>query len=315
MNYLSLILVIFSSAPATANELSFLLYRAPTPLDWSSPGRLVQSMTNNLGAEVNGTPYPHPISHVNIRLQCGKSPAVYRGMTSIKSNGAYLWDFIVRGSSLDTILINQQGRSYEAAEILHWWPLLRERNYTQKIRFLLSGSQCARLQRYLHLYRSTGLENIYGGLRSEPLRGQGAGCSAFAVSLLQVLGVSPEQRFPSWHRELRIPLTLLSTQEQRAAISFLGYLRGRDRGWASPKEPHIVLRFWDPELMFLWAQKKSAPVDLRSQPLPNTAILPLNGKTFRQTVRYHYENRRRLLTKEEILNISPKKCRNFQVCD
>ncbi|ASD63839.1 hypothetical protein [Bdellovibrio bacteriovorus] len=297
-----------------ADHLDLLIYRAPAPLNWQSPGRLVRSMTKNLSAQVDGKDYPHPISHVNIRLQCGWEKPVYRGMTSIKSNGAYLWDFLMKGVSLDTMLINQTGRSYTEQEILTWLKPLTEKGYVRQFRLILNSDQCTRLRRYVDLYQSTGLINIYGGLRSDPLLGQGAGCSAFAASFLRVLDLDSTKLRQAWQRTLRIPLELLSVKHERARISFLGYLRGKDRPWASPQEPHILLKFWDPEKMFHWVGGSYREWDVRDHNSPSKPLLPWSREVFENTVQYHFTNRRRLLTKEEVLNTSSKTCRNFQKC-
>lgn len=299
--------------PSFADHLDLLIYRAPEPLDWQSPGRLVRSMTKNLSAKVDGKDYPHPISHVNIRLQC-RHETIFRGMTSIKSNGAYLWDFLVKGVSLDTMLINQSGRSYSEKEILTWLKPLTEKGYVRQLRLLLNSNQCARLRRYVDLYQSTGLINIYGGLRSDPLLGQGAGCSAFAVSFLRILGLDSASLRKNWQRSLRIPLELLSVKHDRARISFLGYLRGKDRPWASSAEEHIVLKFWDPEKMYHWIKGPYREWDVRDYAVPTAPLLPWSREVFENTVQYHFANRRRLLTKEEVINTSPKTCRNFQKC-
>ncbi|AHZ84367.1 hypothetical protein Bb109J_c1675 [Bdellovibrio bacteriovorus] len=314
MQGLLIFLLLLFPPQSFADHLDLLIYRAPEPLNWQSPGRLVRSMTRNLNAKVDGKDYPHPISHVNIRLQCGRERPVYRGMTSIKSNGAYLWDFLVKGVSLDTMLINQTGRSYSEQEILSWLKPLIEKGYARQFRLILNSDQCARLRRYVDLYHTTGLINIYGGLRSDPLLGQGAGCSAFAVSFLRILGLDSENLRKAWQRKLRIPLELLSVKHERARISFLGYLRGQDRPWASTHEEHIVLNFWDPEKMFHWVGDPYREWDVRGHPAAAKPLLPWSREVFKNTVQYHFDNRRRLLTKEEVQNTSSKTCRNFQKC-
>lgn len=274
----------------------------------------MRSMVRNQSMKVDGETYPHSISHVNIRLQCDSEPSIFWGMTSVKSNKSYLRDFIIEGSSLDTMLINQRGRSYTKTEILYWLPRLQNLGYVRSLKILLNGEQCQRAQRYLKLYAQSGLGSIYGGLRSDPLRGEGAGCSAFAVSLLRILNLLPVSVAEKWQRELLIPLELLSHWEKRSRISFLGFLRGRDRSWAKPGEPQIHLKFWDPELMYRWAKKTLTVWDARSEEVPKSPFFTWDRKTFTNTVRYHYNNRARLLSKEEVVNPSTGRCRNFRPC-
>ncbi|WP_413570577.1 hypothetical protein ACLWBD_08380 [Bdellovibrio sp. HCB117] len=316
--------------------MELIFYRAPAPLNWSTPGNLVRSTFKNLKFKIGDRPYPHSISHVNVRLQCGKKTSLYRGMTSKKSNFSYAWDFVIEGKALDTFLINVKGRFYTEKEIRTWLPTLKAQGYVRSLKVLLNESQCSRAERYLSLYENLGLQNIYGGLRSLPLQGEGAGCAAFAVSFLQILDLFPSELDEYWKRRLYVPLEILSTQERSARIGAIGYMRGKDRLWAQPSEKHIILDFWDPERMFQWqaqmlSQKAKLPVymsweqdpgnvferlvwDARSYPTPMTYFFQFRRGILEKTVNYHIKNRERLLTQEEVLDRSSQVCRNFSVC-
>lgn len=331
-----LITTLLLTFPALGNELELIFYRAPSPLNWSTPGSLVRSTFQNLKFKVGSHPYPHGISHVNVRLQCGKKASVYRGITSKKSDFSYAWDFLIEGKALDTFLINVKGRFYTEKEIRSWLPTLKSKGYVRTLKILLNESQCARAERYLSMYEDLGLQNIYGGLRSLPLQGEGAGCAAFAVSFLQILDLFPVEIDEYWKRRLYVPLEILSTQERRARISALGYMRGKDRRWALPSEKHIVLDFWDPEKMFQWqaqmlSRKTQLPAymswekdpgniyerlvwDARNYLTPTTYFFQYRRGVLEKTVNYHIKNRERLLTQEEVLDHSSQVCRNFSVC-
>lgn len=335
MRFFAFLVGFFFSCFVFADEMELIFYRAPQALDWSTPGRLVRSTFRNQFIRLHGKVYPHSISHVNVRLQCGTEDSVYVGMTSEKSSGAYLSDFLFRGISLDTFLINVKGRFVRTSDVLDWLPVLKSEGYVRSLKVLLNSDQCARAKRYLRLYRELGIQEIYGGLRSLPLRGEGAGCSAFGVSFLQVLGLFPAEIDKAWSRSLNVPIELLSSRSRRARIGFFGFLRGRDRSWALPHEDHIRMRFWDPELMYSWvgamAQKPSLPAylsiykeshspfmsvlwDARNYPLKSESIFSYSVGTMKKTVRYHLENRGRRLSEEEILNISSRPCRLFRAC-
>ncbi|WP_413613428.1 hypothetical protein [Bdellovibrio sp. HCB-110] len=325
-----------SSSKAFANELELIFYRAPKPLNWSTPGNLIHSTLKNMRMRVDGYRYPHSISHVNVRLQCGNEPSIYRGMTATKSDPSYVWDFLGKGVALDTLMINVPGRHYTEEQILRWLPTLKAKGYVRSLKLILNDDQCARVQRYIKLYEELHLDKIYGGLRSTAHYGQGAGCAAYAVSFLQILDLFPESIDKHWRRTLLIPLELLSSQTHSARIGFFGYLRGKDRTWSSPNEKHIPLEFWDPELMYNWVgnvikDKKNFPPhmwtekdpktpfqslvwDVRSYPTSTKYFFAYRRGTLDNTVDYHIRNRNRLMTDEEILNQSPRKCRLFQPC-
>ncbi|WP_374028705.1 hypothetical protein [Bdellovibrio bacteriovorus] len=315
MKTLILVCFVFFSLTTQASELELIFYRAPKPLDWRTPGHLVRSSLRNMRMKVAGKNYPHPISHVNIRLQCGNEPSIYRGMTSYKSNASYLWDFFGKGQALDTFIINVPGRFYRNEEILAWLPYLKKKGYVRSLELQLNDEQCARAQRYLKLYEDLGLDQIYGGLRSLPHEGEGAGCSAFAVSFLQILDLFPESVDRAWRRELRVPLELMRTRSQSPRIGVLGYLRGRDRAWASPAEKHFVLKFWDPELMYNWVGDKGKIFwDVRTEPTSKNYFFAYRRNILDKTLRYHLKNLGRVLTDEEVLDTSSRPCRNFNVC-
>ncbi|WP_413944698.1 hypothetical protein [Bdellovibrio sp. HCB-162] len=324
------------SSLAFANELELIFYRAPEPLNWETPGSLVRSAYRNMKARVNGHSYPHAISHVNVRLQCGNEPSIYRGMTSVRSNLSYVWDFAFKGVALDAFMMNVKGRSYTEEEVLSWLGTLKQQGYVRSLKLILNSDQCARVQRYIHLYEELRLNEVYGGLRSLPHYGQGAGCSAYAVSFLQILDFFPPSLDQSWKRKLKVPLELLSSKTRSARIGFFGYLRGKDRPWASDKEPHTVLEFWDPDLMYAWVgniirEKKNFPTnmwpekdpnspfqrvvwDVRSYPTSTKYFFAYRRGTLDNTVDYHIRNRGRLMTDEELLNKTPRTCRLFQSC-
>ncbi|XGC82378.1 hypothetical protein ACES2L_07800 [Bdellovibrio bacteriovorus] len=268
--------------------------------------------------KVDGRKYPHPISHVNVRLNCDGEEEHFVGMTSDKSSGSYLKDFLLKGISLDTFLINVKGQFIEKEMALRWLPYLKHKGYVRTLKLLLNSGQCLRAQRYLRIYKELGQEKIYGGLRSHPFRGEGAGCAAFAVSFLQMLNLFPNELDQAWSRRLQVPLELLSFQSHRARIGFLGYLRGRDRPWAFPFEEQIQVRFWDPELMYNWVSQKTKKTtlewDVRKYPVTQKPLFSHSRKTMETTVQYHLRNVGRKLSQEEVLNTSSRTCRLFKVC-
>lgn len=314
MNFLIFVCIYLSCSISKAHELELLFYRAPSPIKWDTPGNLVRSMARNLTAKVGGENYPHPISHVNVKLHCDSHQTIYRGMTSVKSNAEYLKDFFIQRSSLDIMLINQKGRSYTKREIEHWLPRLRKWGFVRSLKIKLNDEQCLRAERYLEAYAQTGLQGIYGGLYSDPLLGEGAGCSAFAVSVLRILNLLSNDVASKWQRKIRVPLELLSSRYRNSAISFFDYLRGDDWNWSDPKDPHVLLKFWDPELMFRWA-KNNPTWDVRHLATPNTPFFAWNKTVFLKTVRYHSNNLKRLLTDDELLDKNDGgNCQNFSPC-
>lgn len=248
------VLVFFSFwlSAAFAGEMEFFVYRAPSPLDWSSPGALGRtSYWNSYARLPDGSYYPHYISHVNVKLRCGDGPAVYRGMAGTKSTFRYVADLFVRGMSLDAMLISTAGRFYRDDEILAGLATLKPLGYVRSFKILLREDQCGAARGFLRDYEAAGMDRIYGGVRADPLLGQGAGCSMFAVSFLRVLNLM-EPGFSDWRRRLRIPERLLASKTRWAEMGLTSFLRGWDSAWAGPSEAAVDVEFWDPEKIYEW---------------------------------------------------------------
>lgn len=233
------------------NEFEILIYRAPSPLDWTSPGALTRSAFWNTWSTVGNRYYPHPISHMNIQLRCGHGESTFRGMAGTKPSFNYLKDFVFGYAGMETLLRPTKGRFYTNNEILAWLPTLKSLGYVRSLKLALNDVQCERLQTYLEEYEEMGFHQIYGGLASDPFKGEGAGCSAFAMSFLETLGLLGEE-FNLWKRTLKIPQRLITTTQTSSESGFVSFMTGSEGSWAMESEPHLSVSFWDPELAFDW---------------------------------------------------------------
>lgn len=321
---MSILLFLCTTAlSAQAHELELIFYRAPKPLDWSTPGQLVRSAYHNSfhmvghweGDQYRYDIYPHGISHVDVKLQCDQQPPVYRGMTSNRSDFTYAWDLMVRGRALETFLIDVKGRFYKDSEVLKWLPLLQQQGYVRNLKIQISQEQCHRAQDYLKKYEALQIHTIYGGLRSDPLLGQGAGCAAFAVSFLQILNIFPEELAKYWRRTLKVPLHLLSSTTRKADIGFWGYLKGQNARWAKPGEPQITMAFWDPELMYKWVgNKNTVSWDVKEHPVPTFSYFKMSSENIQKNQQRRSLHLNQLLSEVELRNGTWYECKSFGYC-
>ncbi|QDK36907.1 hypothetical protein DOE51_04525 [Bdellovibrio sp. NC01] len=316
-------MMLMAHVRAHADELELLFYRAPQPLDWSTPGALVRSAYHNSFAKVGHWEndnyrwdiYPHGISHVNIKLQCGSKSPVYRGMTSDRSNFSYAWDLMVKGRALETFLIDVQGRFYKNDEVLKWLSILESQDYVRRFQLKLNSAQCSRLENYLAQYEKLKLWTVYGGLRSQALWGQGAGCADFAVSFLKILNLFPEEIATHWRRELKVPLRLLSSETRDADISFWKYIRGADGTWAKDSKNAVVFSFYDPELMYRWVGAKNKAVwDVSSYKTPQGDILKMPAEKILKNIYRKRSNLNALLSEADLKNPYRYECDTLGFC-
>lgn len=328
-------------ASAAANELELIFYRAPKPLDWSSPGALFRSTLANQKFELrrdgqsSSEAYPHAISHVNVALRCGDEQPIYRGMGATKSSFSYAWDMIIEGVSLDVLITNVPGRLYRERDVLTWLGFLQREDYVRSLRLKLSSEQCRRARRYLDDYERLGMGHIYGGLRSDPLVGQGAGCAAYGMSFLAVLGLIRDDYRTHWKRQLNVPTRLISTRSRSADVGAWSFMHGTNSTWASPQEPQIMLDFWDPELAYNWIDgvlKGKVPfydqfyvehldgrplgmvMDVSKHPVPRSEVFVLPHSSIAANVRRILIGFSRYLEDDEARDPIFNECRLFSFC-
>ncbi|MBK7427799.1 MAG: hypothetical protein IPI60_12600 [Saprospiraceae bacterium] len=115
--------------------------------------------------------------------------------------------------------------------------------------FKLHKDNFERLKEYVEQYKQREYHLIYNG-KNQPRRGQGAGCSAFGISCLEVAGLLQADWKEEWTMAVRVPAHLVggpSTGQKVPVLSMLFANR-----WANEDEPHLVLELYEPYLIHEW---------------------------------------------------------------
>jgi hypothetical protein len=116
----------------------------------------------------------------------------------------------------------------------------------------------ARLIEYLEAYRARDVGKIYGGAQ-RPRAGEGAGCSAFAVSFVELAGLLTDELAARWSHTVRIPEPLLGGTLGGRRVGLERLLLGAHGArWAEPDEPHRTLTIFDPERIHDWIGEQVA---------------------------------------------------------
>ena len=228
------------------------LYFLPSPerLNYDSPSQLARSL-----AVSELTLITHSIGHVIVALEkkCGDE-CLERNLAAVTTQGnseerkLLLKDQIAFGILFQTLA----GRKETQLEIEQE---LRVRSRSGKMKFLkmeVSADAYERMNRYSREYHERGFEKFFG-MTNRPRYGEGAGCSAYALSYLEVAGLILPQFTKAWTRTLLVPQTLVGGALTQKKVSFFKLLfAGSKFRWALPHEPHFTVTFWDPDLMFDW---------------------------------------------------------------
>jgi len=232
----------------------FILYAFPpaVPLDWSSPLKLAY------GAGLKGRfvfehgKNKHTIGHCFMEL---KSPDGDRELTgsTTAADAPSDSDFITKhGYGLGVLFAPMKG-ALDSTEKLDGE--LIDRYKTGKVtfvRFIINKKAYDRMKQYIDEYREKGYDSIYNGT-NEPRKGKGAGCSAFAVSFLDVCGYIDPYFTKNWVRRVKMPRHLVGGPITGNKVSLAKVLT--NARWAKEGEDHIPLEMWDPQLMYEWVQQ------------------------------------------------------------
>lgn len=238
--------LLLSGSSWAKNEMSLYFKPSPKGYDWSSPSAVLKSaVKNKLSFDSRF------MGHVFVELRCGDQYEL-TGMS---------------GKSLDPVtqlLVNQRGlgilyHSFEGelektSELKDELNALLSEGKVTYTKFLLNEGQCKRATEYLTQYREKNVGRYYG-LANRPRYGEGAGCSAFGVSFLEVTGVMEQEMKDNWSQSIYIPLELAGPPVTDEGVSLFKILTSGDK-WATDKEKHKLLTFWNPDKMNAWVKKK-----------------------------------------------------------
>lgn len=265
--------MLHARADQTAS-ITLYIYPSPYGIRWDSPRALVASTLQNQVsyARSRQSGDKHSIGHVNIELRCpledGSIETIWAGVSSADSSEEREL-LLEQGYGLGVLFHTFRGKLLQGPDFV---PALQKRFERGNIAFLtfaVSEAACARMRRYFQEYVSR-LDFKKYGLPNRPRHGEGAGCTAFATSFLEIGGLFPSELSRAWSRLIRVPSRWIGGPSSGQSVSLLRLLFAPNTGrWAQAHEPHQTVFFWDPDLMFDWVQKT---YDAASSPKAN--ILP-----------------------------------------
>jgi hypothetical protein len=266
--------------PGRADQLTYYVYPPPLGIDWASPATLIWSAVLN-DVLTNGQRFRnlHMIGHVNFDLQCDPSSElpegdrIVTGQTNSDDNQMNS-DILTKGYGLGALLAQYSGRWETESEIEADLPERFLTGMIAYIQFEVSPTTCARAVEYLQEYQARGYDQIYGGLEDRPRYGEGAGCSAFGESLLEIAGVMPPEWRTAWSNAVEVPDELIGGPATGKHVSVVEALFGPHAWHWGKSQDSYALTFWDPDRMFHWIRRA-----WRSP-------LPLTGLTY-EPVRNH----------------------------
>ncbi len=237
------------------------IYTIPSPheMRWESPGKLVFSYLRNFLTRSSYGKYRHPIGHMMVHLK-DSTREVIAGVSAVHHSGMTR-KVLFNGYGLGILFEKIKGKLDETTVNL---PDIQQRSARGEIAFLkFSVNQAAfeLLWSYYSAYKEKGLYKIYNG-QNHPIAGEGAGCSAFAFSFLDVAGLQDMIPFEICGIDRAVPFSLIfHPGDAGTKVSLFRLLFSRK--WAAGKDPQAFhYRTYEPTWLYEWIRDSHSFIPL-----------------------------------------------------
>jgi hypothetical protein len=260
----SLCIVILSQT-CFADELLFTVIRPEVAMNWKNPRRtLITYIKSGLNKKYKreGHTLKHSIGHVGIHVNCsatdGQSEYVRTTGQSNVTEDDYHELVLKRKVGLGVLLESVRGKLFSTEEADHDLADYSGSDRLAVIDYQISNSTCRRVQKFIEEYEQKKVYQNYGSFGARPRYGEGAGCSSFGVSVLEVAGLLDAEQYQDWQMKIKIPQKLVGgSLNPGNSVSIISVLFSKYMlAWAKPDEPGYDVTFWEPEFIYRWIQKK-----------------------------------------------------------
>jgi hypothetical protein len=253
---LLLTLLTFVTFSARADELTLTFIRSPLGIDWKTPYTMAISTVANSAVPMKQRAFS--ISHLFVNLKCDSQN--YERLTGMTSTTNEDRDLLFKeGYGYGIIFHTYPGKLERDADVARDLEDYKGSRRVARMRLKISESTCARLKTYLNEYEARGFGALYSGLQARPRRGEGAGCSAFGMSFLELAGLLQPEWSEQWMNHIHVPKRFVGGPITGKFIRIREILAQPFSRW-NPKRQHIYLEAWNPEKMWKWTKEVWADV-------------------------------------------------------
>lgn len=265
------------SLNSSRNELTIYVIPSKVKFDWTSPHTLYKSYLKNYTRNLLSK-RAYVLGHAFIELSSPLVPEnILAGMRAASS--AEQREMVLREHYGLAILGAEMKGELETSTALE--PKLNK--YSRKgriafMKFIISDAATERLLKFFSSFKlmidSNSASNAYyGGAFWPRYNGEGAGCSAFAVSFLDLAGLMNDI-FKEWMIRVNIPMELIGgPYNENNEVKFREIKKYNSWATNCDNDPDNCVNFgiYDPTLIFEWIGKvydeKSVPGNLPVTPV------------------------------------------------
>ncbi len=253
---------ISSDRDDTLHKLTIFVIPSNRPLDWSSPASLHKTTKKSWVSTVTKK-HKYSLGHLFVQIE---SPLldgpVLTGMSSV-SNFEKLKLYLIEKVGLGIMGATMKGAldSREKLEEVISHTLSKEGRIAF-LTFLISKEAAMRVIAFLQTYRDgTGNgpppSNFYGGAFWPGFEGEGAGCTAFGMALVDACGIDVSRE--EWFMRVKIPGELVGgryNNNKKVKNSLVESYKAWHNGEGELNKDFFQIEMYDPCLIYKWITKR-----------------------------------------------------------
>ncbi len=256
-----LVSLLLAVSSAHAAEFSLYAIKSPKLLNWSTPRSLIST---TLRGAIGGA--SHQIGHVFVGFKCDGEAEVLSGMTNGPGFSSRT-NLLKKKHGMSVLIQDNLGRLQLTEEVQKDILKLSKGNRMSVMKMEIANDQCLRMKEWYREY-SMRTPIIYGGVDKRPLNGEGAGCSAYAMSFFEYANLDYPEFNQRFEKTIYVPNELLGSDTFKVG---LGTIYGNRKKLAEPTPNSLEVKLYDPNTMYLWILKQVAEVEKsgKAADLPN----------------------------------------------
>jgi hypothetical protein len=300
------------------NELTIYVIPSKVKYDWSSPYSLYKSYFKNYKRNLfKKERYIMGHAFVELRTPLNAAGRIFTGMRSASRKEQK--DLVLKEHyGLSILGADMEGKLETPAELNHTVEKFSRKGQLAFMSFFISDSAAERMLAFFRSYKagidSNGSRGArYGGAFYPRYQGEGSGCSAFAVSFLDLAGLLKDE-FDEWMVKIDIPMDLIGgpyNNYHDVRFKDIKKYKSWTENYDTTGAIYEPFEIFDPSLMYEWIQEeweeqedpghglsltplqlnssRGILIDCRAQPLPEAESIFLERKNHSIFIDYYFQ--------------------------
>ncbi len=256
------------SNTAIEHELTIFAIPEVSPIEWDNPSVLFKTTIKcylNAAFRKHYYVIGHLIARINSPLL---DSAVYVAMNGAVQSEKV--EYVLKKKvGLGVLGSTIKGRIEPAYHIHQGLELYGKRGKVAYLKFKINENAVKRLMEFVYYYQQkneTGFApcEFYNGALWPRFEKEGAGCSAFGVTLLDITNVLPSEAKKEWIRSVDVPMELIGGEfnnEKKVKFSSILKTKSWYKGDGKEGVDFVNYSVYDPGLMFNWINNKRLSSD------------------------------------------------------